>query len=102
MWWYNILGYNEGVISHILRLDNFTPGSILLTTNLVALKRENYEPISIVKRTEWRKCIDYFGLSIDSNPSRVVKKNVYLVHIGYIPSTSYGNPYGKATFGQRV
>ena len=45
MWWYNILGDNEGSISHLLQLDHITAGSILLTANLVALKRENYEPI---------------------------------------------------------
>ena len=49
MWWYNILGDNEGSISHILRLDPITAGSILLTANLVALKRGNSEPILIVK-----------------------------------------------------
>ena len=31
------------------------------------------------------KFIDYFGLSIEAEPSRVVKKNVYFVLIGYIP-----------------
>ena len=52
MWWYNILGYNEGRISYILRPDPINSGSILLTANLVAPKRENPEPILIVKRTE--------------------------------------------------
>ena len=55
MWWYNILGDNKVRISNILRLDTITAGSSLLTAKLVALKRENYEPILIVKRTEWRK-----------------------------------------------
>ena len=45
MYWYNILGDNEGSISHILWLDPITEGSNLLTDNLVALKRENSEPI---------------------------------------------------------
>ena len=30
----------------------------------------------IVKRTEWRKFIDYFGLSIEADPSTVGIKNV--------------------------
>ena len=45
MWWYNILGDNEGGISHILQLDLITVGSILLTVKLVELKREKYELI---------------------------------------------------------
>ena len=77
MWWYNILGDNNGSISHILRLDPTTPGSILLTANLVAPKRENSNPILIVKRTEWSKSIDYFGLSIEADPSKV-KKITYI------------------------
>ena len=48
MWWYNILGDNEVSISRILRLDHITVGSILLTNNLVVLKRGNDEPILIV------------------------------------------------------
>ena len=52
MWWYNILGDNEGRISHILRLDTISAGSILLTANLVAQKRENSKPILIAKREE--------------------------------------------------
>ena len=87
MWWYNILGDNEGSISHLLRLDPITAGSILLTDNLVALKRETTEPILTVKITEWRKFIDYSGLSIEDDPSKVGKKNVHFVRIGFIPST---------------
>ena len=71
MWWYNILGENEGSILHILQIDPITAGSILLTDNLVLLKRENSEPILIVKRTEWMKFIDYFGLSIETDLSNV-------------------------------
>ena len=52
MLWYNILGDNEGSISHILRLDPITTGSILLTVKLVAPKRENYEPILTVSKME--------------------------------------------------
>ena len=89
MWCYNILVDNNRSISHLLQLDPFTRGSILLTDNLNALKRENTESILTVKIIEWRKFIDYFGLSIDSYPSRVFKKNLCFVHTGYIPSPSY-------------
>ena len=57
MRWYNILGYNEGIISHLIRLDPISSGYILLAVRPVAQKNENYEPISIVKITEWRKLI---------------------------------------------
>ena len=52
------------------------------------MKWENPEPILTAKITEWRKLIDYFGLSIETDPSRVGKMKVYFVHIGYIPSRS--------------
>ena len=91
MWWYKILGDNEESISYILRLDPITEGSILLTVKIVPMKRGNYDPILTVKRTEWRKFIDYFGQSIETYSSRVGKKNVYFVHIWYIPSTSSVN-----------
>ena len=87
MCWYNILGDSKGNISHILRFDPITAGSILLYVKLVALKRENYDLILVVKITEWSKFIDYFGLSIESEPSKVGKKNVYFFRIRYIPST---------------
>ena len=61
IWWYNILRDNEGNISHILWLDPITAGSIFITFKIVALKRGNCEPILAVKRTEWRKFLDYFG-----------------------------------------
>ena len=92
MWWYNILGDYEGSISHILWLDPIATGSILLTANLFALKRGNYEPNFIIIRTEWRKFIDYFGRSTEANPSKVGKRTVYFSRVGYIPSTSSGNP----------
>ena len=44
MWWYNILGDNEGIISPILRLDTINAGSILLSVKLGALKKEISEP----------------------------------------------------------
>ena len=53
MRWYNILGDNKGSISHLLRLDPIAAGSVLLTANLVALKRGKSESILIVKRTDW-------------------------------------------------
>ena len=58
---YNILGENKRSISHLLRLDPITTGSILLTVKLVAQKKGNSEPILAVKRTERRKFIDDFG-----------------------------------------
>ena len=45
MWWYNILGDDEGSISHLLRIGTITVGYILLTASPVSLKRENHEPI---------------------------------------------------------
>ena len=76
MWWYNtrILGDNKGSISHLLRHDIISSGSILLTVKLVVLKRENYEPILAVKKTECRKYFNDFGQSIEADPSRVGKK----------------------------
>ena len=78
MWWYNIIGYNQGIISHILQLDNITEGSMLLNVKPVALKRVTYEPILIVNRTKWRNLIDYFGQSIEADPSKVGKKKIYI------------------------
>ena len=82
MWWYNILGDNKGSISNLLRLDPIAAGSILLTSKLVALKRENSEPILTVKITEWRKFIDYFGRIIETDPSRLGKKNIFFPILG--------------------
>ena len=93
MWLYNIFGDNEGSISNILQLDPITSGSILLTDNLVAIIRENSDPILIAKRTEWRKFIDYFGPSIESDPSKVVKNKIDFVRIGSIPRHSSGNTH---------
>ena len=77
MWCYNILGDNNGIISHLLQIYPFTPGSVLLTSNIVALKRVNPEPILTVKIIGLKKFVGYFGLSIEADPSRVVKKNVF-------------------------
>ena len=69
--------------SHIfLRLYPITAGSILLTDNPVALKRGDYEPAIIVKRTECRKFIYYFGQSIEADTSRVGKKKIYFSMLG--------------------
>ena len=81
------------IILHLLRIYNFTKGYVLITDNLVSLKKENMDIILIVKIIEWRKLIDYFGLSIEANPSRVVKNNVYIYHIWYIPRPSYRNTH---------
>ena len=84
MWWYNILEDNKVSISHLLWLHPITAECILLTDKLVALKKENYDPIITVKIIEWSKLVDYFCLSIETKPSRVGKKNIYIVQIGYI------------------
>ena len=82
IWWYNTLEDNKGIILDILRPGNITSGSVLINTNLVVPKGGNNEPVLTVKRTEWRKSVDYFGLSIDTDPSRVDKKNVYFFILG--------------------
>ena len=84
MWWYNIIWGNKGITSNILQLDSINAGSDLLNANLISLKRKNTEPILTGKRIEWSKFIDYFVLNIEADPSRVVKKNVYFLLIGYI------------------
>ena len=61
---------------------------MLLTVKFVVLKRGNYDPISTVKITEWRKFIDYSGQSIEANLSRAGKNKIYICHIGYIPRPS--------------
>ena len=88
---YNILGDNNGSISDHLWFDKNTAGSVFLTSNLLALKRVNFGTILTVKITEWSKFIDYFCRIIESDPSRVVKKNVYFVYIGYITSPLFVN-----------
>ena len=42
---------------------------------------------------QWINFIDYFGLSIEADPSKVVKKNVHFVCIKYILRPSSVNPY---------
>ena len=88
IWCFNILGDNERSISHILRIDIITVGYILLTTNLVVIKRENSKPIFIAKKTELRLFIDYSGLCIEVDPSREGKRNIFFFHIGYLPRPS--------------
>ena len=63
-------------------MDPFTTGSILLTTDLIALKRENTESILTVKRIKWRKIIDVFCHSVEADPTRVGKKNIYFCVLG--------------------
>ena len=81
MWWYNILRDNKGSISYCLHIDPITEGYFLLTSNIIFMKRENTQPILTVKIIERRKLIDYFGLIIEADPSRVGKKNIYFVCI---------------------
>ena len=103
MWLYNILGDDKGIISHLLRFDPVTAGYDLLASNLVFMKRKNPEHIITVKRIEWRKCIDYFSLSIEANSSKLVKKNVYLLpYCVYTNLLVWKSPHSKAKDGQRV
>ena len=88
MWWYNILGDNKGIILYLLWSDPIIARSVLLTVKLDGTKGGNYDKMLTVKITEWRKFIDSFGLSIEDVPSKVVKKKIYFVHIGYIPRPS--------------
>ena len=44
MWLYNILGYNEGIISYLLWFDTITEGCFLLTSNIIFLKRDIQSP----------------------------------------------------------
>ena len=90
IWWYKSLGDNERSISNILWPDPINTGYFLLASNIVFLKRENPDPVLKVKITEWRKYIDYFGLSIEEDPPRVGKNNVYFVPIDSTPRTSSG------------
>ena len=92
MWCYNILGDNEGIISDILPLDPIASGCVLLADDLVVLKRVNNEPILTVKRTELSKFNDYFGLRIQTVPSRVVKKRIYFPHWVYTKLFVYKAP----------
>ena len=82
MWWYNIIGDNEGSISDLLRLCIIAAGSVLRNTKFVELKLGNPEPILTVKIIEWRKYISFFGLSIEAYPFRVVKNSVYFSILG--------------------
>ena len=79
---YSILGDIKGSISYLLQLGPITVVSAIFTSNLVAQKRENPEPILTLKRTKWRKFVDYFDRSIEADPCIVGKKNVYIFHIG--------------------
>ena len=90
MWWYKILGDNGVSISHLIWFDPITEGCFLLTSRIIFTKRENHEPIITVKRIEWSKFIEYFGLSIGDKPSRVGKNNVYFPYLVYTPIPSSG------------
>ena len=84
MWRFNILGDNGGSISYNLRIEPIVARFILLNVKKIALKREIAETIVTHKTIVWNKFIDYFGLSIEANPSRVGKNNVYFPLMGYI------------------
>ena len=102
MWWYNILGDNEGIISYLLRIDTINAGPVIITANLVEPKRKNTDPILAVKRTEWRRSIDYFGLSIEAKPYRVVKENVYFSILSIYQDPNLWDPYSKAPYWKIV
>ena len=98
MLWYNILWDNEGIISDLLQIDTISAGYVLLASNLVELKRENPDPILTVKIIEWRKLIDSFGLSIEADPSRAGKKNVYFPYWEYNKPFVCKDPHIKAPY----
>ena len=58
---------------------------------------ENLDPILTVKIIKWRKFNDIFSLSTEADPSRVVKNNVYFVHIAYIPDPSSVKLHSEAS-----
>ena len=102
MWWYNILGDNNGSISHILQLFPITPGSVLITSKLVALKRISPEPILTVKIIEWRKSIDYFGQIIEAtHPGWEKRTNIFPYWVYNKPFVCKA-PYSKAPYVQIV
>ena len=104
MWCHNILRYKKGITPHILQLDTITSGYVLLTANLVVMKKVNTDPILIVKIIEWWKFIDYFGLSIEAGPSKVVKKKVYIFSIYSVHTNPFicKAPYSKSLAEQIV
>ena len=49
-----------------------------------------------VKRIEWRKLMDYFALSIEAEPPRAGKNNVYIfTYWVYNKPLIYKDPYSK-------
>ena len=63
---------------------------------------ENVESILTVKIIERRKFIDYFGLSIDANPSRVGKKNIHFPYWIHTKPFIRKSSYSKEPAGKRV
>ena len=101
MWWYNVLAVNKVSILHLLWFARNTAVSILLTSKIVALRRENSDPILTVKRTEWRKSLEYFGQRIKSNLFMVGKKKIYFyTYWVYTKIFICKSPYIKASSGQ--
>ena len=52
MWWYNMLRDNAESISHILQIGHISAGYVLLTSDLVSLKRGDCDTILTVKIIE--------------------------------------------------
>ena len=103
MWGYNILGDNKGRISHILRLYPITSGGVVLASKLILTKRENHYTILTMKRMEQRQFIDAFGLNIEDNQSRVIKRKVYFfLYWFYTMPFIWKSTYRKASSKQRV
>ena len=80
----------KGSISYILWFDPIDEGYFLLTSNIVFLIRENTDPILTLKIIELRKLVDFFGISIESDPTRLGKNNLYFLFIVSTPSLLYG------------
>ena len=101
MWWYNILRDNKVSISHILQHDHISSGYILIAANLIILKRYNPEPILAFEIIEWRKFIDYFGLSTEADPSNVKKYRFFPYRL-YTNPFIWIYPYRKSPYGKGV
>ena len=87
LWWYSILGDNEGIISHLLRIYPITSGSILLTIKIVALKQE-----ILIPSKQWNELNggnSFIVLVYVLSPTHILcTKYIYFFHIGYIQRPS--------------
>ena len=103
-------GCGGSIYLEIIRASSHTfYGFILLSESLFYslltsffLKRENPEPILSVKIIEWRRFIDYFGLSSEAEPSKVGKNPIFCPYLVYINLIIRTAQYIKSTYGQRV